>query len=86
MTLEEITGKIIISSSPEDAQIFIDGIFGGNTPMEKELPIGTYIIELKKENYKTKSEQVIIKDNSTVSLQLLLEDIQPIKNIEICPV
>ncbi len=47
----EKLGKLNISSSPTEAQIFVNNAFVGYTPLEYKLPYGTHNIILKKEGY-----------------------------------
>lgn len=57
MEKKEKLGKVTISSSPPEAQVFINNSFVGYTPLTYNLPYGFHSITLKKEKYK----------NSTIS-------------------
>lgn len=47
----EKLGQLSLSSSPTEAQVFIDNAFVGYTPLNYKLPYGTHNITLKKEGY-----------------------------------
>lgn len=62
-------GKIKITSTPHGAEIYLNGKFMGITPAElKDVPVGTYTIVLKKEDYDDWKDTVTVKDGKTVFL------------------
>lgn len=52
-TLESIktTGKLTISSTPDGAQVLVNNLFIGYTPLTYKLPYGQYSVILRKSNY-----------------------------------
>ncbi len=53
ITLEKIekTGKMTISSTPDNAQVFVNNQLIGYTPLSYKLPHGVHTVTLKKEGY-----------------------------------
>ena len=47
----EKLGKISVSSSPENANVFVDNTLVGQTPLSYKIPQGVHTITLKKEGY-----------------------------------
>ena len=64
--------KINISSNPEGASIYINGVHKGITPYNTTLLMGDYYIELQKEGYETYSTALTI-DNSDLQSSYLYQ-------------
>lgn len=47
----EKTGKLTINSSPTSAEVFVNNLFVGYTPLSYKLPQGTHSITIKKQGY-----------------------------------
>jgi hypothetical protein len=47
-----LASRIAISSSPDNADIELDGNFVGSTPSTIEVPLGDHVIQVKKSGYK----------------------------------
>ncbi len=69
-----INGKLNISSSPMDAEIYVDGKLYGTTPLlVPKIPVGTYKIEIKKQGYNpVVKENVVVKEEKTTDLNVEL--------------
>ena len=67
--LRLITGTIIIDFKPEGSDIYLNKELIGKTPLKKEIPVGEYIVGIKKEFYVDVSKSITIRDGqeSTVS-------------------
>lgn len=75
---KEVTGEKIkagflrIDSDPLDAQIFIDGIFKGKTPVRLEIPAGVHEVRLVLPNYYDWEAQVNLKAEEETPLMIKL--------------
>jgi hypothetical protein len=67
------TGKLSIASTPDGADIEIDGSFVGNAPSELQLTEGDHTIAVKKPGYKDWSRQLKVSGGSSVRLNAELE-------------
>jgi hypothetical protein len=66
------TGIIAISSSPQAAQVYVNGISKGITDLHLTLPYGKYAIEVKKEGYSSWKREVILKGELVVTADATL--------------
>lgn len=66
------TGIIAISSSPQTAQVYINGILRGVTDLHLTLPYGKYSIEVKKEGYTSWKREVVLKGELVVTADATL--------------
>lgn len=58
--------KIKFSTEPQSgATVYIDGIEKGTTPLSLKLPVGTYKVLIKKDNYKDFSETINLFNDQT---------------------
>lgn len=70
-----ITGKLMVSSSPLDAEIMVDGKAVGVTPMTiSELIIGEHTVTLSRKNHKSETRQVKIEEGKATELNIELSD------------
>lgn len=70
-----ITGKLMVSSTPLDAEILIDGEVVGLTPMTiSELIIGDHTVTLNRKNHKSETRKVQIEENKATELNVVLSD------------
>ncbi len=70
----EDRGTLIVSSQPS-AQIFVDGIASGTTPLTLTLEPGDYVITLQSQGYQSFEETVTLSQGKTVTLQPVLEEV-----------
>lgn len=66
------TGIIAISSTPQTAQVYVNGILRGVTDLHLTLPYGKYSIEVKKEGYTSWKREVILKGELVVTADATL--------------
>lgn len=66
-------GFMMLKTTPENAQVIINGQPSGITPMQKALPPGTYTLELKKDNYKTESRTFTLTEGQKIPLDVILQ-------------
>jgi len=68
-------GILKISTKPPDAEIWIDGTNKGTTPITlKQLLVGDYHLELKKQGYATISKTLKINQNETTQISETLQN------------
>jgi uncharacterized protein (TIGR02145 family) len=82
--LKKPEGAYFIQSTPEGAEVFIDGLYKGITPLQGVLPVGAYQVELKMEEYmSTSKKQLIVNTQTTVNVKenLILKK-QLLENLE----
>ncbi len=62
-----IAGTLFVMSSPQKAQVFLDGKLIGETPLTKnDVLIGSHKLEVKREGFKPESKVVNIKEKETL--------------------
>ena len=66
------TGIIAISSDPQAAQVYVNGVSKGVTDIHLTLPYGKYAIEVKKEGYTSWKKEVILKGELVVTADATL--------------
>jgi len=66
------TGIIAISSSPQTAQVYVNGVLKGVTDLHLTLAHGKYLIEVKKEGYTTWKKEVTLKGELVVTADATL--------------
>src|ERR1700735_4336282 len=77
-------GRVSISADAEEAEIFLDGKFVGNTPGVFTLPSGPHKVEVKGQNGQAWQRDLNVLDNSDVRLAAVLQarsDPQPATTI-----
>jgi len=72
-TEKEVTlSHININSAPVPAQIYIDGLFKGNSPLGIDLPVGKHEIRITAPSYHDWEAQVTLKEGKEVPLNIRL--------------
>jgi hypothetical protein len=71
-------GKIIVefTSDPTGAEIYIDGEFVGSAPSKISVEAGEHTIKIMRTGYKEWERKIKIGDESTITLNAMLEKIQ----------
>ena len=67
LDFKKIEGQFSIESTPSGADVFINGLYNGQTPLQGTLPIGTYSVELKMEDYLPSSKKQIIVNSKSIA-------------------
>jgi hypothetical protein len=65
--------KLSIASTPDGADIEIDGAFVGNTPSEVELTAGEHVVSVNKAGYAAWQKKLMVNGGSAVRLNAALE-------------
>ncbi len=69
-----ITGRLVLSSTPSMATLFVDDEPMGETPMQlNDLIIGEHRLRLEKAGFASSSKTVVIEEGQTLSLEEQLE-------------
>jgi uncharacterized protein (TIGR02145 family) len=82
--LIKLEAPFLIESTPNGADVFIDGVYSGQTPLQGTLPFGKYSVELKLEEYMpTSQKQIIVNAGTTANLMVdLILKKQPVVKLE----
>jgi hypothetical protein len=65
-----IYGSMMLTSSPADAVVYVDGVKKGSTPLiVNELLIGKHAIRIEKEGYESVLKEVTVEENKEHSLE-----------------
>jgi len=67
------TGKLTIASTPDGADIEVDGSFVGNTPSDVQVSEGEHSIAVKKTGFKDWQRKLKVSAGSSVRLNAELE-------------
>jgi PEGA domain len=71
--IAEEKGKILVSSTPEGAEVYVDDAFVGNAPATLQLASGKHIVRVALEGYKDWAKEVSVFAGSEVGLKATLE-------------
>jgi hypothetical protein len=69
----EEKGKILVSSTPDGAEVYVDDAFVGNAPATLILSSGKHIVRIAQEGYKDWAKEVSVFAGSEVGLKAALE-------------
>ena len=64
---------VMITSTPENAEIYADGAFVGNAPANLKLSEGIHIVEVKKAGFKSYRRELRVIGSSELSLRVTLD-------------
>ncbi len=67
------TGTVLVASTPESGEIYVDGKFVGNCPATLKLAVGTHSIEVRQSGYKSYQRQLEVLKDSQVTLKATLD-------------
>jgi len=67
------TAKLSVASTPDGADIELDGSFVGNTPSDIDVPAGEHTVTLKKSGFQTWEKKLKVSSGSNVHLKAELE-------------
>ena len=63
----------MVTSTPENAEIYADGAFVGNAPANLKLSEGIHIIEVKKSGFRSYRKELRVLGQSELNLRVTLE-------------
>ena len=70
-------GKVYINTTPSGAEIYIDNIFLGNSPIEYEMELGNHTVTARKEGYHEVTSPFVLTENgfsATIELPAIEEE------------
>ncbi len=70
---EKESGSVSITSTPERAEVYVDGEFSGNTPCKLTLDAGKHAIKITAKGYKDWARDISVGQGSELSLNANLE-------------
>lgn len=74
ITLRRQTGRIQVSSEPDEAGVYLDDSFLGYTPyFSDHIPTGSYVLSIRKERYRNTDYPVNLRKGELVSRSATLE-------------
>ncbi len=65
-------GYLSVSSSPSYADVYVSGVYKGETPLTMTLPAGTYRVEVKESGYAGYAATAVVTAGSTASINAAL--------------
>ncbi len=65
-------GVLAISTEPARAEVYIDEVYYGLTPLRLDLEAGIHTLAVKQGGYKTKTEKVSVRQGETTEVRLKL--------------
>jgi hypothetical protein len=65
-------GFLSVTSEPSAATVSLDNMESGTTPFTKQVPSGEYTVVVSKKGYKESQKRVIVKDNETEKMHVVL--------------
>ena len=75
--------QVIVETFPSDSQVFLDGVFQGNSPITLELEQGTYQVVARRAGYEDRTQNVFVGE--LASNQVLLHLTQLTNHLPILP-
>ncbi|MFN8578752.1 MAG: PEGA domain-containing protein [Candidatus Sericytochromatia bacterium] len=79
-------GRLLVSSTPKRAEIFVNNEKLGETPKSVDLPFGEHDIEIRRDGYKNETYKVNIEEGKTNELNINLSSLRNVDtNISILP-
>lgn len=66
-------GKIAITTSPERAKVYVDGVYYGFSPLTLDLAAGVYEVTIRQKGFKPFSERVSVRKDSKTEIEAELE-------------
>ena len=82
---EAAPGFLSVKTTPQGAEVYINGSKIGETPLEKPLSIDTYNLKIKKKGYEILEKSILIKSEETITLEETLNSLHGILNIKTQP-
>jgi len=71
------TGGVILDSDPSSAEVWIDGVYVGNTPAKLSLVAGKHTIRVSRDGYESWEREIQVLPDSEVTLKVTLRKSGP---------
>lgn len=72
-------GRVLISSIPSKAEIFVDNEKLGETPKSVDLPYDRHVVDIRREGYKSETYIIDVKENQTNEL---VANLSTLRNVD----
>lgn len=69
----EAIGKVMVSSTPDSSDIYVDGLFAGNSPVTLPLGAGVHVVEVRKLGFITWKREIRVLKDSVTTLRVELK-------------
>ncbi|MBU0688058.1 MAG: PEGA domain-containing protein [Gammaproteobacteria bacterium] len=66
------TGKLALTSEPDNVKVYVDDVYYGLTPLEAEMPSGIYQLRFELDGYAKSSEKVSVRLGDRTELKVKL--------------
>lgn len=66
-------GQLVVRSEPDNARVYLDGEPIGQTPLRRDLEVGSYNIRVQKDRYGPAEQTVSVEANATQAVNMSLE-------------
>ena len=74
LALEKVVmGTMFVGSSPEDADIFVDGDYKGRTPQTFEIKTGQHQVKVSKPGYSSSMRTVVVNEGIVANVNMYLQ-------------
>lgn len=73
ITLRKVVGRLHVATTPEGANLYIEGVLKGKTPLELMLIPGKYRLRVEKQGYRAVEQEVEVPKEGTFRVSLELE-------------
>lgn len=60
-------GRLVVNTDPNNAQVYLNGKSLGNTPLDKTIDAGRYILEVRKDNHRNERRNIEVPNDQTIS-------------------
>jgi len=67
------TGLLSVNTNPPRAQVYLDGVYFGLSPLRSEMEAGVHNVTVKFKGYKTATEKVSVRKGDNTELELSLK-------------
>jgi len=69
----EVKGKIVVTSTPDGADVYVDDAFVGNAPATLTLSGGKHTVKVSRQGYKDWQKELSVFAGSELNLKAALE-------------
>jgi hypothetical protein len=67
------TGKLVLTSAPDNVKVYVDDVYYGLTPLEAEMAAGIYQLRFELDGYAKSSEKVSVRRGDRTELKVMLK-------------
>ncbi|MBL7073859.1 PEGA domain-containing protein [candidate division KSB1 bacterium] len=85
LTLEGLPGKLLVTSVPEGADVYVDGVKKGQTVLSTSVPVGRHTIRVNLSGYPSEEKQIEMLPNDSKILDFTLKKSEKVGQINAYP-